>query len=67
MLDEMIRSLGPSSPMDGQHVLFGLAEDDPRLYQDHQGQQSVMSFQGENLARGIVDRILSGKPNEASA
>lgn len=67
MLEEMIRNLGQSTPMGGQHVLFELAEDDPRLYQDHQWQKSVMGLQGEHSARGIVDLILSGKLNEASA
>ena len=67
MLEEMIRNLGQSTPMGGQHVLFELAEDDPRLYQDHQWQKSVMGLQGEHSVRGIVDLILSGKLNEASA
>lgn len=66
MLEEMIRNLGLSSPVDGQRVLFSLAEDDPRLYQDHQWQKSVMSLPGENTARAIVDLVCSGKLNEAS-
>ncbi len=66
MLEEMIRNLGLSSSVDGQRVLFSLAEDDPRLYQDHQWQKSVMSLPGENTARAIVDLVCSGKLNEVS-
>ncbi|MFC4217221.1 NACHT domain-containing protein [Pseudophaeobacter arcticus] len=64
MLEEMIRNICLSSPEGGQSVLFKLAENDPRLFQDYQWRKSAMNFGGDASARRIVDLVLSGNLNE---
>jgi len=66
MLEELIRNLGLYSPNDGLSVLFKLAENDPRLFQDYQWRKSVMNFEGKDTARRIVDLVLSGGFNDTS-
>ena len=59
MFEEMVRGLGQSPHGDSEAVLFKLAEDDPRFYQDHQWRKTVMGLGGEDMVRRLVDLILS--------
>ncbi len=60
MLEEMVRGLGNSSSGDAEDVTFTLAEDDPRLYQNHAWRATALSFGTVSAARRIVDLTVSG-------
>jgi hypothetical protein len=60
MLEELVRGLG-SSPSDyAEDVTFTLAEDDPRLYQNHAWRATSLCFGTVSAARRLVDLTVSG-------
>ncbi|MEX5728618.1 hypothetical protein Ga0609869_001971 [Rhodovulum iodosum] len=60
VLEEMVRGLGSSSSDDAEDVTFTLAEDDPRLYQNHGWRATALSFGTVSAARRLVDLTVSG-------
>lgn len=60
MLEEMVRGLGSSSSDDAEDVTFMLAEDDPRLYQNHAWRATTLSFGTVSAVRRLVDLTVSG-------
>jgi len=60
MLEEMVRGLGSSSLDDAEDVTFTLAEDDPRLYQNHAWRATALSFGTISAARRLIDLTVSG-------
>jgi len=60
MLEEMVRGLS-NSPSDGaEGVIFKLAEQDPRLYKNHQWRATALSLGTISAARHLVDLTVSG-------
>lgn len=60
MLEEMVRGLS-NSPSDGaEGVIFRLAEQDPRLYKNHQWRATALSLGTISAARHLVDLTVSG-------
>lgn len=66
MFEEMVLNLGQSSDIGCEAVLFQLAEDDPRLYQDYHWRKTAIGFGGESVARRIIDLFISGTFNRES-
>ncbi|RVQ67839.1 hypothetical protein EKN06_06110 [Croceicoccus ponticola] len=60
MLEEMVRGLGSSSSDDAEDVIFTLAEDDQRLYQNHQWRETALRFGTIFAARRLVDLTVDG-------
>jgi hypothetical protein len=60
MLEEMIGGLGSSSSVDAEGVIFTLAEEDPRLYQNHQWRAAALRLGTVSAARRLVDLTISG-------
>jgi hypothetical protein len=60
MLEEMVGGLGNSSLNDGEGVIFALAEQDPRFYQNHQWLSTVLSLATATAVRRLVDLTFSG-------
>ena len=60
MLEEMIRGLGSSSSADAEDATFALAEDDPRLYQNHAWRATVLSIGTVSAAHRLVDLTVRG-------
>ncbi|WP_186393238.1 MULTISPECIES: NACHT domain-containing NTPase [unclassified Pannonibacter] len=60
MLEEMVGGLSSSSSDDAEGVTFTLAEEDPRLYQNHQWRATALRFGTVSAARRLVDLTLSG-------
>ncbi|ABS63466.1 MULTISPECIES: NACHT domain-containing NTPase [Parvibaculum] len=60
ILEEMVRGLGSSSSDDAEDVIFTLAEDDPRLYQNHGWRATALRFGTVSAARRLVDLTISG-------
>lgn len=60
MLEEMILGLGSSSSADAEDATFALAEDDPRLYQNHAWRATVLSIGTVSAAHRLVDLTVSG-------
>ena len=60
MLEEIVRGLGSSPSDDAEDVTFTLAEEDPRLYQNHQWRETALSFGTISAARRLVDLTVSG-------
>lgn len=60
MLEEMVRGLGSSSSDDAEDVIFTLAEDDQRLYQNHQWRETALRFGTISAARRLVDLTVDG-------
>jgi hypothetical protein len=60
MLEEMIDGLG-NSPLDAaEDVIFTLAVEDPRLYQNHQWRATVMRLDTVSAACRLVELTVSG-------
>ena len=66
MLEEMVRGLGSSPSDDAEDVTFTLAEDDPRLYQNHAWRATSLSFGTVSAARRLVDLTVSGALDDKS-
>ena len=60
VLEEMVRGLGSSSSDDVECVFFMLAEEDPRLYQNHQWRTTALRFGTVSATRRLVDLTVSG-------
>jgi hypothetical protein len=60
VLEEMVGGLGSSSSDDAEGVFFMLAEEDPRLYQNHQWRATALRFGTVSAARRLVDLTVSG-------
>jgi len=60
MLEEMVSGLSNSSSDDAESVIFALAEQDPRLYQNHQWRVTALSLSTASAARRLVDLTVSG-------
>ncbi|MDX0312555.1 hypothetical protein GOC54_15930 [Sinorhizobium meliloti] len=60
MLEEMVSGLSSSCSDDAEGVTFTLAEEDPRLYQNHQWRATVLRFGTLSAARRLVDLTVSG-------
>ncbi|MFX0546884.1 NACHT domain-containing protein [Roseovarius sp. S1116L3] len=66
MLEEMIRELSNSSSDKAEDVTFALAEDDPRLYQNHAWRETALRFGTLSAARHLIDLTVSGALNGRS-
>lgn len=60
MLEEMVRGLGITTLDDAEDVTFTLAEDDPRLYQNHGWRSAALNFGTVSAARRLVNLTVSG-------
>lgn len=60
MFEEMVSGLSSSSSDDAEGVIFTLAEQDPRLYQNHQWRSTALSLGTVSAARRLVDLTVSG-------
>lgn len=60
MLEELVRGLSSSSSDDAEGVAFTLAEEDPRLYQNHPWRATAFGFGTVSAARLLVDLTVSG-------
>jgi hypothetical protein len=60
MLEEMVSGLSSSYSDDAEGVTFTLAEEDPRLYQNHQWRATALRFGTVSAARRLVDLTVSG-------
>lgn len=60
MLEEMIDGLSNSSSDDAEGVIFTLAEEDPRLYQNYHWSTVVLRFGTVSAARRLIDLTVSG-------
>lgn len=60
IIEEVVRGLGSSSWDDAEDVIFALAEDDPRLYQNHAWRATALRFGTVSAARRLVDLTISG-------
>lgn len=60
MLEEMVSGLSNSFSDDVEGVVFTLAEQDPRLYQNHQWRVTALSLGTASAARRLVDLTVSG-------
>lgn len=60
MLEEMVRGLSSSCSDDAEDVTFTLAEEDPRLYQNHHWRETTLRFGTISAARRLVDLTVGG-------
>ncbi|MDX0414195.1 hypothetical protein CN184_11525 [Sinorhizobium medicae] len=60
MLEEMVGGLSSSCSDDAEGVTFTLAEEDPRLYQNHQWRATALRFGTVSAARRLVHLTVSG-------
>lgn len=60
MLEELVGGLSSSKSDDAEDVAFTLAEEDPRLYQNHQWRAVALRFGTLSAARRLVDLTVSG-------
>lgn len=60
MLEEMVGGLNSSCSDDAEGVAFTLAEEDPRLYQNHQWRTTALRFGTVSAARRLIDLTISG-------
>lgn len=60
MLEEMVSGLSNSSSNEAESVIFTLAEEDPRLYQNSQWRATALSLGSASAARRLVDLTISG-------
>ena len=60
MLEEMVEGIGTSSSDEAEDVIFKLAEEDPRLYQNHQWRATALRIGTVSAARRLVDLTVSG-------
>ncbi|MEX1200970.1 MAG: hypothetical protein WEB02_09305 [Methylophaga sp.] len=60
MLEEMVGCLANSSSDDAEDVIFTLAEEDPRLYQNYQWRTVALRLGTVSAARRLVDLTFSG-------
>ncbi|WP_105403390.1 NACHT domain-containing NTPase [Neorhizobium sp. T7_12] len=67
MLEEMVRGLENAPADAAEEVLFKLAEDDPRFYQDHQWRSTVLKLGTPSCARRLIDLMVSGTLSGKSA
>ncbi|MEO9904331.1 MULTISPECIES: hypothetical protein [Alphaproteobacteria] len=66
MLEEMVCGLGGSSSDHAEAVIFALAEQDPRLYENHQWRATALRLGTVSAARRLVDLTVSGAFNGQS-
>ncbi len=60
VLEEMVRGLENAPADAAEEVLFKLAEDDPRFYQDHQWRSTVLKLGTSSCARRLIDLMIGG-------
>src|SRR3546814_14441967 len=60
MLEEMVRGLSSSCSHDAEDVTFTLAEEDQRLYRNHQWRETALRFGTISAARRLVDLTVNG-------
>lgn len=60
MLEEMVSGLSNSSSNEAESVIFTLAEEDPRLYQNSQWRATALSLGSASAARRLVDLTIGG-------
>lgn len=60
MLEEMVSGLSHSPSDDAEGVIFMLAEQDPRLYKNHQWRATSLGLGTVSAARRFVDLTVSG-------
>ena len=60
MLEEMVSGLSNSSSNEAESVIFALAEEDPRFYQNHQWRATALSLGSASAARRLVDLTICG-------
>tara|TARA_R110001606_G_scaffold174177_1_gene320804 strand:+ start:6291 stop:10526 length:4236 start_codon:yes stop_codon:yes gene_type:complete len=60
MLEEMIGGLSSSCSDGAEGVTFTLAEEDPRLYQNHRWRATALRFGTVSAARRLIDLTVSG-------
>ena len=66
MLEEMLGGLSSSSSDDAEGVTFTLAEEDPRLYQNHKWRATALKFGTVSAARRLIDLTVSGALDDRS-
>ncbi|MGO4339921.1 NACHT domain-containing NTPase [Labrys sp. KB_33_2] len=60
MLEEMVSGLSNLSSNEAESVIFTLAEEDPRFYQNNQWRATALSLSSASAARSLVDLTISG-------
>lgn len=60
MLEEMVSGLSNLSSNEAESVIFTLAEEDPRFYQNNQWRATALSLRSASAARSLVDLTISG-------
>lgn len=60
MLEEMVGGLSSSFSDGAEDVTFLIAEEDPRLYQNHQWRTTALGFGTVSAARRLIDLTISG-------
>lgn len=60
MLEEMVSGLGNSPSNEAESVIFRLAEEDPRFYQNNQWRETALKLGSASAARRLVDLTVSG-------
>ncbi|MEH6487667.1 hypothetical protein [Hyphomonas oceanitis] len=60
MLEEMVGGLSSSCSDGAEGVTFTLAEEDPRLYQNHRWRATTLRFGTVSAARRLIDLTVSG-------
>ena len=69
LLEEIIRGLGLVGSRDAEELLFELAVEDPRLYEDYNWRSTVMRFGTATSARRLFDLaaggLLSGRSSDS--
>lgn len=60
MLEEMVSGLGNSPSNEVESVIFRLAEEDPRFYQNNQWRETALKLGSASAARRLIDLTVSG-------
>ena len=60
LLEEMVGGLGSSPSDEAEEVLFKLAEEDPRLYQNHHWRSTVVRLGTSSAAYRLIDLTANG-------
>lgn len=60
MLEEMVSGLSNLSSNEAENVIFTLAKEDPRFYQNNQWRATTLSLSSASAARSLVDLTISG-------
>lgn len=60
MLEEMVSGLGNSHSDEAEIVMFRLAEEEPRFYQNNQWRETTLRLESASAARRLVDLTVTG-------